>query len=75
MDNKIQSLIDELQNQIAKLEELTVISDEDLEHMREIHSIAWIECFYDAYNEKSYETAHEIWPHIEALNKKFKLKK
>lgn len=50
------------------------LTDEDLEHLREIYITAFIEANYDPYNQKSFEAAVKIWPHIKALNEKFRFR-
>lgn len=40
--------------------------------LSEIYSIVWGEAFYDAYNEKSYEIANRLWPHIKRLKELLK---
>ena len=70
----IEKSIDTLRNEIATLKKRQAISDAGIKHLREIFKTAWTECFYLHYNEKSYETAHKIWPHIKALNEELKFR-
>lgn len=74
MTDKIEELIVALQKEIASLKAKQAVSDAALEHLREIYKTAWIESSYDPYNEKSYESAKIIWPHIKALNEELKFR-
>ena len=68
----IDELINSIKKQVKILESRQVLSKDAVLHLREIYKIAWLETKYDAYNEKSQETAHLIWPHIKALDEELK---
>jgi len=71
----VENALETLSAEIANLRARVAITDEMMGHLREIYTVAWIECCYDSYNEKSYEAAHQIYPHIKALNDELGFKK
>jgi hypothetical protein len=74
MSDKIEEALAQIRKEFENLEAKQVLSEEALEHLREIYKVAWIEGCYDPYNEKSYEAAVKIWPHIRALNEELKFR-
>lgn len=74
MSSKVNVAIKQILSEIETLQARQAISEKALEHLREIYKTAWIESHYDPYNNKSYEAAVKIWPHIKALNDELKFK-
>lgn len=68
----IDKLIETLNEEIKVLKSRQVISEDAINHLKEIYKITWTEACYDAYNTKSYESAKRIYPHIKALEEELK---
>ena len=66
--NSPEQALELLRAEIANLRARVAIDDEVMGHLREIYSVAYIEGHYDPFNDRSYEAAVKIWPHIKALN-------
>lgn len=67
MNDDIESALDTIRHEINNLRVKQVLSEAALEHLREIYAVAFIESSYDPYNDRSYEAAVKIWPHIAKL--------
>ena len=70
IDETIVLLIDDLQTLKARL----VVDDEMMEHLLAIYRIAFT-TWYDPDSEAHRKWGGELWPHIEALNRKLKFKR
>jgi len=75
MENKlIDEALAKLHEEIASLKARCAVSDEDMEHLREINSITFC-AWYDPDNEATEKIGLALEPHIKALNKKFHFKR
>jgi len=74
MIDKVEEAIDKLRKEVSTLRSQRAVSEEALGHLRAIYKTAWNEGFFDPYNDKSYEAAQKIWPHIKALNDELRFK-
>lgn len=67
-------LSQEVAEKIAALEARVAVDDEAMHHLRELYAKIWPEAFYDPGSAAVEKYAQDLWPHIDALNKKLRFK-
>lgn len=68
------SLGETVDETISTLRARAEVDEEARGHLEEMMAIIWPECFYDPYSEATKRFADRLWPHIDALNKKWNLR-